>query len=88
MCSGVRHISIGDHSFVFAYRKLSINGTSSEHNVITYRNFRKFDRENFRNDVRSQSWNPTHYSTNPNEMWSQWKKLFLSIIDKVEETNA
>ena len=47
MCSGVRHISISDHSIVFAYTKLSINGTSGGHNVITYGNFRKFDWGNF-----------------------------------------
>ena len=56
VCSGVRQISISDHSIVFADRKLSINGTSRGHNVITYSNFRKLIRENFRNDVASQSW--------------------------------
>ena len=81
-CSGVCHISISDHSLVFAYRKLSINGTSRGHNVITYRNFRKFNRENFRNDVASQSWDQIYCSSNPNDMWLQWKRLFLSIVDK------
>ena len=82
VCSGVRHISISDHSLVFAYRKLSINRTSRGHNVITYRNFRKFNWENFRNDVASQSWDQIYCSTNPNDMWLQWKRLFLSIVDK------
>lgn len=82
MCSGVLHISTGDHSLVFAYRKLSINGTSSGHYVITYKNFREFNRENFRDDVASQSWDPIDCSTNPNGMWSQWKRLFLSTTDK------
>ena len=68
VCSGVRHISISDHSIVFAYRKLSISGTSSGHNLITYRNFRKFNRENFRNDVASQNWDEIYCLTNPNEM--------------------
>ena len=45
VCSGVRRISISDHRIVFAYRKLSINGTSRGYNVITYRNFWKFNRE-------------------------------------------
>ena len=45
VCSGVRHISISDHSMVFAYRKLSINGTSRGHNVICYRTFHKFNKE-------------------------------------------
>ena len=69
VCSGVRRISISDHSIVFAYSKLSINETSRGHNVITYRNVRKFNRENFRNDVASQSWDQIYFSTNPNDMW-------------------
>ena len=82
VCSGVRHTSISDHSIVFAYRKSSINGTSRGHNVITYSNVRKFIRENFRNDVVSQSWDQIYCSTNPNDMWLQWKRLFLPIVDK------
>ena len=70
VCSGARRISISDHSIVFAYSKLSINRTSRGHNVITYRNFRKFNRENFRNDVVSQSWDQIYCSaTDPNDMW-------------------
>ena len=80
VCSGVLQLSISDHTLVFGYRKLSINGTSSGHNVIIYRNFRKFNRENFHDDVASQNWDPVHCSTTPNEMWSQWKRLFLSTI--------
>ena len=57
MCSGVRHIRISDHSIVFVYRKSSIEGISSWHNAITYRNFREFKiRINFRNDIVSQCW--------------------------------
>ena len=82
VCSGDRQISISDHSIVFAYRKLSINGTSRGHNVITYSYFRKLIRENFRNDVASQSWDQIYCSTNLNDMWLQWKRLFLPIVDK------
>lgn len=83
-CSGVRHISISDHCMVFAYRKLSGNGISNGHNTITYRNFRKFNRDNFRNDIASQSWDELYNSNNPNpnEMWLLWKGIFLSIVDK------
>ena len=42
VCSGVRHISISDHSLVFAYRKLSINASSNGHNTIIYRDFPLF----------------------------------------------
>ena len=68
VCSDVRRISISDHRIVFAYRKLSINGTSRGYNVITYRNFRKFNGENFCNEGASQSWDQIYCSTNPNDM--------------------
>ena len=82
VCSGVRQISISDHSIVFAYRKLFINGTSRGHNVITHNNFRKLIRESFRNDFASQSWDQIYCSTNLNDMWLQWKRLFLPIVHK------
>ena len=88
VCSGVRHISIivlysiSDHSIVFAYRTLSVNGVSGGHNAITYRNFRKFNRINFRNDIASHCWDHIYNSTDPNEMWLQRKSLFVSIVNK------
>ena len=55
-CSGVRHVAISDHSMVFADKKLALKGMSKGNNTVTYRNFRNFDRQSFRNDISSQSW--------------------------------
>ena len=82
MCSGVRHIGISDHSIVFAYRKLSIHGFPRGHCTITYRDFRKFNLECFRNDIASHVWDHIHNLSNPNDMWSEWKKSFLETVDK------
>ena len=68
LCSGVRHIGISDHSIVFAYRKLSIHGFPRGHCTITYRNFRKFNLECFRNDIASHVWDHIHNLSNPNDM--------------------
>ena len=32
--------------------------------------------------VSSQSWDQIYCSTNPNDMWLKWKRLFISIVDK------
>ena len=82
VCSGVCHIGISDHSMVYVYRKLAQNGMSNGHNSITYRNFRNFDRQNFRYDILSQCWDNVYESSNPNVMWQQWKCTFLAIADK------
>ena len=55
---------------------------SGGHNAITYRNFRKFNRINFRNDIASHCWDHIYNSTDPNQMWLQWKCSFLSIVNK------
>ena len=55
---------------------------SNGHLSMTYRNFRKFDRQNFRNDIMSQSWDNVYESSNPNKMWQQWKGTFLAIANK------
>ena len=82
LCSGVRHIGISDHSMVYVYRKLAINGQSKGHTNITYRNFRSFDRDKFRSDVASQDWDHINNSSNPNDMWNEWKESFLAIVNK------
>ena len=64
-CSGVCHVGISDHSMVYVYRKLALNGMSNGHNSITYRNFRKFDCQNFRDDIQSQCWNNVYESSDP-----------------------
>ena len=68
---------------VFAYRKLCLKEMTGGHNTITYRNFRNFNRINFRNAIASQSWNDITNLTDPNEVWVKWKSSFLSIVAKL-----
>ena len=82
VCSGVCHVSISDHTMVFAFRKLPINGVTLVHNTLTYRKFFKFNRINFQNDIASQNWDVMKNFTNPSDMWSKWKCMFLSIVEK------
>ena len=42
VCSGVCHVSISDHSLIFAYRKLSIGVASKRHNTTEYKSFKNF----------------------------------------------
>ena len=55
VCSGVCHISISDHSLIFAYRKLSIGVASKRHNTIEYRSFKNFSRDYSRSDIASEN---------------------------------
>jgi len=70
-CSGVCHVVISDHS------KLALKGMSNGNNTVTYRNFRNFDRQSFRNDISSQPWENVYAFCDPNKMWQEWKHTFF-----------
>ena len=81
-CSGVSHISISNHSLIYAYRKLSVSLPSKGHSTVNYRNFKNFDPIKFRNDIGRQNWRHINDFNNPNDMWHAWKTTFNSIVDK------
>lgn len=82
VCSGVSHIGISDHSLVYAYRKIAQPPPCSGPNHISFRNFKHFDTANFRSDIQHQQWDMADHNNNPDDMWSQWRKLFSAVCDK------
>ena len=79
--SGVSHVGISDHNLVFAFRKLSSGLLTKEHSSITYRNFKRFNPDSFRSDIRSLNWDCIKALEDPNEMWETWKKMFNDVVD-------
>ena len=69
VCSGVCPIITSDHSMVFSYRRLSINGVTLGHNTLTYRKFSKVNSTNSRYDISSQNWDEINNFSNPSDMW-------------------
>lgn len=79
--SGVCHIGISDHSLIFGIRK--VNGAVKKPAKITYsRNFRFFNKNNFLSDLLSQPWSHIQAFGNPDQIWSAWKDMFMSVVDK------
>ena len=79
VCSGVCHVSISDHSIVFAYR--TIGAVSKRHNTINYRSFKNFNRDHFCSDIASQNWDVLDNFQDPNDMWREWKIKFLNVVN-------
>ena len=75
-------MGISDHNLVYVYRKLCIDRSGSGHKTVTYRKFKNFRSESFRNDIASQSWDDLLMLEDQNDMWLAWKTLFLSVVDK------
>ena len=82
VCSGVKYVGISDHSLVYAYRKLSADSQSRGHKTVTYRKLKNFCSASFRNDIAKQNWESLEQIHDPNVMWNEWKRMFLSCADK------
>ena len=81
-CAGVSHVSISDHSLIYAYRKLSNNRPTKGHSSVNYRSFKIFDPAKFRHDIENQNWAYVGEFEDPDEMWHVWKAIFNSAVDK------
>jgi len=79
-CSGVSHIGISGHSLIYVYRRISSPSVIKGSSTITYRQFKNFNRSNFRSDL-TQPWDDLKEVHNPNEMWLKRKTLFLEVSD-------
>ena len=82
VCSGVSHVSISDHSLIYAFRKLSISLPTRGLSTVNYRKFKNFDSIKFRNDISLQNWSHIKELENPNDMWHAWKTTFNCVVNK------
>ena len=82
VCSGVSHVGISDHSLIYAFRKLSAGKHTKGHTTISYRNFKHFDADSFRNDISLQDWDYIKTLGDPNQMWHAWKTIFNNVVDR------
>jgi hypothetical protein len=78
--SGIIHTGISDHSLAFMCRKTKHNKENSR--IIETRNFKNFDEKSFLKDVSQMPWIEIESSNDPNQMWKQWREMFMFCVDK------
>ena len=78
----VPKIGLSDHYPVFLTRK--INGCIPVHNhhTITYRCFKTFYEELFKNDLSSTPWNIVQIFDDVDDALDTWYSLFYEVVDK------
>ena len=76
--SGVLTVGFSDHDLVYAYRKISRNQHTPKYRCT--RQFKKFNADNFRNDLQSMPW-PHWAHENIDDMWHEWKTNFLNVAN-------
>ena len=78
--SGVIHLGISDHSLVFLTRKAQCYRNSPR--VIETRHFKHFNKGKCLSDLNQLSWANVDLYSDPNDMWLEWKEMFLGCVDK------
>ena len=80
---GVISCGISDHDAVFVVRSMRIPKLPRNSRIVTVRKYKKFDLAAFRHDLhRIQFDEIRSISSDPNEMWTVWKNLFLEVLNK------
>ena len=81
--AGVIHIGIGDHSLIYAIRKINpTTKTGTNIRTIKFRNMKRFNQEQFIAHLPGQPWEQIVLQKDTNSMWSCWKETFLEILNK------
>lgn len=78
--SGVIHVGISDHSLIYTIRKIGI--PKGPPKIIKTRNYKSFSSQLFLEDLSNQPWEILNNLSDPNEIWSNFKAIFLTIFDK------
>ena len=77
--SGVIHLAISDHSLIFTIRKYC--APKSVRSIRQLLNFKRFNANNFLNDLSQMPWENVRLYNDPNDCWRVWKTLFLHVLD-------
>ena len=80
---GVISCVISDHDAVFVFRSIRIPKLPRNSRIVTVRKYKKFDLAAFRRDLHGIQFDEIRsISSDPNEMWTVWKNLFLEVLNK------
>ena len=50
--------------------------------TIEMRQFKHFQKNKFLSDLEQMPWSNVDLCSDPNDMWHEWKQMFVSCIDK------
>ena len=80
---GVISCGISDHDAVFVVRSMRIPKLPGNSRIVTVRKYKKFDLATFRRDLHGIQFDEIRsISSDPSEMWTVWKNLFLEVLNK------
>ena len=78
--SGVIHLGMSDHSLMFM--TLKIHHDRNCPRTIEMRQFKHFQKSKLLSDLEQMPWSNVDLCCDPNDMWQEWKQMFVSCVDK------
>lgn len=78
----VKHLSISDHSLMYAIRKARAVSHNNSPPIITIRNFKRFNADKFKSNLHSVPFHIVETFDDPNTAWSMWKDMFTEVCDE------
>ena len=74
--SGTIELSISDHVLDYMAHKVHYKQTGSR--IVTLRNMKNSNRENYIRDLQQQTWTDVNLSNDPKEMWAKWENMLYN----------
>lgn len=72
--SGVIHLGLSNHSLIYGKRKINPPmGNRDSTKIIELRNMKRFNKQDFVEDLFAQSWEQIVQCTDNDKMWTLWK---------------
>lgn len=74
---------MSDHGIIFGIRKINyVPPSKSKPKIIEMRNMKRFNEQQFVEDLGKQPWHLIALKPDTEAMWSCWKMLFLEVLDR------
>lgn len=80
--SGVIHVVVSDHSLTYCTRKITKHAIC-KHNTGKVRSLKTYNKETFQLNLINTDWTSVILCDNVIDAWSNFKSIFLSVIDNL-----
>ena len=78
--SGVIDLGMSDHNLIYAVKNMTM--PKYRQTCLRVRNYKRFNDNDFIQDLSRIPWNIITQCVNPNDSWQIWKSFFLEVIDR------
>lgn len=80
--SGVIPLGLSDHFITFCTRKI-VKSRVNFHRFVKIPSLKNYSKENCIAELTEADWSSCFYSSNVNDAWNNFQKVFSDLLDKI-----